>query len=100
VFNSTNKRPSLGGARNGNTSKPREPRVQITKSASICIEETGQVIPCTLRDITSRGARMSVASHGGIPDIFVLKSRQEGINTRVRVAWRRQYELGVSFLSR
>ncbi|MEL6736445.1 MAG: PilZ domain-containing protein [Pseudomonadota bacterium] len=90
----------MGSSRTAGGQKRRETREPITKSASICIEGTGQVIACTLRDIHSRGARMSVASHAGIPDTFVLKCRQEGIHTKARVAWRRGYELGVSFSSR
>jgi len=90
----------MGAGRSSDGQKRRETREPITKSASICIEETGQVIACTLRDIHSRGARMSVASHAGIPDVFVLKCRQEGINNKARVAWRRGYELGVCFSSR
>jgi len=87
----------MGAGRSADGQKRRETREPITKSASICIEASGQVIACTLRDIHSRGARMSVASHAGIPDVFTLKCRQEGINTTARVAWRRGNEMGVSF---
>jgi len=88
------KRRTLGGT-NKRGGIAREP---ITKSASICLEDTGQVIACTLRDIHSRGARLSVVQQGSIPDRFVLKSRSENIESRATVAWRRGNELGVTFI--
>ncbi|MEL6948246.1 MAG: PilZ domain-containing protein [Pseudomonadota bacterium] len=100
MFQSSSRRGALSSRRSsaGPGGQRREPRESITKSASILVEETGQVISCTLRDINTRGARMSVASHAGIPDTFILKCRQAELNTRARVAWRRGYELGVSFM--
>ncbi len=80
------------------TNKRRERRVELAKAASICVIDTGQTISCTLRDIHTRGARISVMSHGGIPDEFILKSRQADLETKARVAWRRGNELGVRFL--
>lgn len=80
------------------TNKRRESRVELAKAASICVIDTGQTISCTLRDIHTRGARISVMSHGGIPDEFILKSRQADLETRARVAWRRGNELGVRFI--
>jgi hypothetical protein len=88
-------RSAPGGAP---TNKRREPRQELAKAASICVIDTGQTISCTLRDIHTRGARISVISHGGIPDEFILKSRQADLETRARVAWRRGNELGVKFI--
>jgi len=80
------------------TNKRRERREELAKAASIVVPDTGQTISCTLRDIHTRGARLSVISHGGIPDEFILKSRQADLETKARVAWRRGNELGVKFL--
>lgn len=79
-------------------SKRREARQPLQKAASICIEPSGQTISCTLRDIHTRGARISVISPSEIPDEFILKSRQAQLETRVRVAWRGGNELGVRYL--
>lgn len=90
-----NNRRSVAGSTNKRSGIVREP---ITKSASICIEASGQIIACTLRDIHKRGARLSVVQPHGIPDNFVLKSRSENIESRAMVAWRRGNELGVKFV--
>lgn len=87
-----------GAGPSAGTQRRRETRMALQKAATIVVEQTGQVISCTLRDIHTRGARISVMAHYAIPDEFMLKSRQEGLDTRARVAWRRGNELGVSFV--
>ncbi len=101
MFKSANRpnrllRSTVGQA--GTTNKRRETRVELQKAASIVVEATGQTLSCTLRDLHSRGARLSVANPAAVPDEFVLTSRQEGIETRARVAWRRSNEIGVRFI--
>lgn len=76
----------------------REERVLKVKSASICIDGGENHIPCTVRDIHSSGARMSIAHPQQVGDSFLLIVRSENLVARCKVAWRKTNELGVRFL--
>jgi hypothetical protein len=55
-------------------------------------------IACTVRDLSSRGAKVEVATVVGIPDAFEL--RVDGQTRPCRVVWRRLKQLGVAFTKR
>ncbi|MEP0942857.1 MAG: PilZ domain-containing protein [Rhizobiaceae bacterium] len=76
----------------------REERVQKVKSASICIDGADLNFPCTVRDIHSSGARMSIANIQGVADSFLLIVRSEDLVARCKVAWRKTNEMGVRFV--
>ena len=78
----------------------REERIEVQKSASVCIIETGESISCTIRDVHSRGARISVIQPERIPDKVIIKSRSDALETFGEVVWRRGNEIGVRFVSR
>ena len=76
----------------------REERIQKIKSASICVDGADLAFPCTVRDIHSSGARMSIANIQGVADSFLLIVRSEDLVARCKVAWRKTNELGVRFV--
>jgi PilZ domain len=77
--------------------KERSARRRVFKGAKIVFRERGARIDCTVRDLSSGGARLGVASVVGIPDLFELDVPGEGIR-QCRLIWRKSGQLGVSFL--
>ena len=57
----------------------------------------GGVIDCVIRNLSTGGACLRVASVMGIPDAFVLTFGPDNDRRQVRVTWRRVTELGVAF---
>ena len=51
---------------------------------------------CTVRNLSSRGAKLDVQTVVGIPDAFEL--RVDGHTETCRVIWRRLKEIGVAFV--
>ncbi|MEM1316798.1 MAG: PilZ domain-containing protein [Pseudomonadota bacterium] len=80
------------------TKVEREERIAVVKSAYITVDGNDPMLACTVRDINSGGARISVADIHKIADEFLLIARSEDLVARVRVAWRREKEIGVRFL--
>jgi hypothetical protein len=76
--------------------KRRVARRRILKSGRIVFNRGRSTIDCTVRNISSRGARLEVASVVGIPDAFFLAMPDAGTQA-CRVVWRRLKELGVAF---
>jgi PilZ domain-containing protein len=57
----------------------------------------GAAIDCTIRNISSSGARLLVASPVGIPDQFELFILSEDSKRPCRVVWRSATQIGVAF---
>ena len=57
----------------------------------------GQEMPCTVADLTPRGAGLSVGTTFGVPDVFQLRIDGEPNSRHCRVAWVNGKRLGVSF---
>ena len=76
----------------------REERLEKTKAASICIDGEQMYAACTVRDIHSSGARISIVDAQGIADSFLLKVHSDNLVARCKVAWRKTNEIGVRFL--
>jgi hypothetical protein len=74
-----------------------EPRRRVLQTGKIVLD-TGGVIDCTIRDRSSSGARLKVATVIGIPDKFALLIGPDEKHS-VDVTWRKQGELGVHFAS-
>ena len=54
--------------------------------------------PCTIRDISLEGARISIAQSGAVPDRFVMALTADRRQTRTcQVMWRRGGYVGVWF---
>jgi hypothetical protein len=57
----------------------------------------GGTIDCTIRNLSSTGARLEVASPVGIPDSFILLTKPDGIQYPCQVVWRKSHQIGVAF---
>jgi hypothetical protein len=72
-------------------------RTNVLRNAKIILGHRSPIVSCTLKDLTSHGACLSVASTYGLPDLFEL-TFEHGRSRRVcRVMWRTHDKLGVSF---
>ena len=96
MFNSTVRRGRQTGPRK--RVERREERSEVTKSASICIDGADQKMACTVRDIHSSGARLSIMNAQAVADTFLLIVRSDNLIARCKVAWRKTNEMGVRFL--
>jgi hypothetical protein len=57
------------------------------------------VAPCTVRDISMTGARISLDDASAAPDEFVLRLTRNGVIWRkCQTVWRDKIEIGVRFL--
>lgn len=78
------------------TEKRAVPRHRVFKSGRIVFNAGRSTIDCSVRDLSTNGARLEVPTVVGIPNTFDLMlpgvARQP-----CRVAWRRLKELGVAF---
>lgn len=71
-------------------------RRKVLKTGVIVINRRSTV-NCTIRNMSSRGAKLEVNSVVGIPDAFELTV--DGQTQTCRVIWRRLKELGVAFVA-
>jgi hypothetical protein len=73
-------------------------RTRVRRNAELVIDQrTVERVPCTLRDLTSVGACIALASTDRVPDTFEL-TLDHGRSLRLcRVRWRADDRLGVSF---
>jgi len=72
-------------------------RTRIWRNAEIVLGRPAGKVHCTLQDLTSTGARLSVASTHGVPDSFELTFDQGRSCRLCRVTWRNGNTLGVAF---
>jgi hypothetical protein len=75
----------------------REGRVFIYKRGVIKFGSAGTELPCTVNDLTPRGAGLSVGSTFGLPQVFQLAIDGEAGTRHCRVIWTDGKKLGVSF---
>jgi hypothetical protein len=78
------------------------PRTRVRRSARIIAHNRpsngpASVIHCTLQDVTSQGARLSLASTFRIPDTFELTFDHGRSRRPCRVVWRTATRFGVAF---
>jgi len=64
----------------------------------IVFNNNASTIDCIIRDLSSQGARLSVASPVGIPEWFDLRVDRNGACYPAQVAWRSHDQIGVTFL--
>ena len=57
----------------------------------------GGAIDCTVRNLSSTGACLEVASPVGIPDNFILFTKPDRIQHPCQVVWRKGHQIGVAF---
>jgi PilZ domain len=66
-------------------------------SSAGTIEFDGGAINCVVRNLSSTGARLDLASPVEIPDHFTLILLEEGHHTPCRTVWRKEKRMGVVF---
>jgi len=71
------------------------PRHRVLKAGTI--EFSGEVIPCTVRNLSDSGAGIEVTSPLWFPDHFVLALPSEGWRKPCSVVWRDEKRVGVVF---
>ncbi len=73
------------------------PRISAHQRGVIKFGPRGQELPCTVNDLTGRGAGLSVASTFGLPQVFRLAIDGEAGSRYCRVIWTELKKLGVLF---
>jgi hypothetical protein len=76
--------------------KRRTPRHRTLKAGKIAFNDMKSVIDCVVRNLTSQGAALQVASLAGIPSQFILVVDAQ--RRPCRVAWRQADRIGVEFI--
>jgi PilZ domain len=71
------------------------PRHRVSKAAKI--EFLDSTISCVVRDLSLTGAAIEASVRSGIPERFTLIMPDDGLRLSCRVAWRREYRMGVAF---
>ena len=74
-------------------------RNRMLKGGVIAFSGRHATIPCVVRDISDGGARLQVAQGSAVPDTFELIIELDGLEVPCQIAWRKPYEVGVSFLA-
>lgn len=73
-------------------------RTRIRHNAEIVVTLRGATtLPCTLQDLTSTGACLTLAGTHQVPDTFELTFDRGRSHRPCRVKWRDGDKLGVSF---
>lgn len=78
--------------------KHRDPRRSTRQQAWISQETGFATRPCTVLDISERGARLRIEDAAFIQPTVRLKLTPSSSGRRCRVAWRKDNELGVEYL--
>jgi len=73
-------------------------RTRIRHNAEIVVTRRGvEKLPCTLHNLTSAGACLTLAGTSKVPDAFELTFDKGRSSRPCRVKWRDGDQLGVSF---
>lgn len=75
--------------------KRTSPRQRMLKTGAI--EFGGGSIDCTVRNVSTTGALLEIASPLGIPERFTLLFKLDRTRRPCRVVWRREQRMGVLF---
>ena len=74
-------------------------RVELDYMARILSVSAEPICDCALIDVSQQGARLAVLAMDMVPDEFVLRfSASSNVSRRCKVVWRRDDEIGVTFL--
>jgi hypothetical protein len=73
-----------------------QPRLRTLKGGRISFNH-GAAIDCIVRNLTSTGACLEVASPIGIPESFELVLDSDGTSRACRVTWTSAKRIGVTF---
>lgn len=68
------------------------------KAGIISFNNRHSTLPCSVRDISDKGARLEAAATS-VPDTFVLIVELDGLEADCEVVWRKVNLVGVRFLA-
>lgn len=74
-------------------------RRRMLKAGMISYGGHCATLPCTVRDLSETGARLTADTPSGVPDTFRLTIELDGIEVQCEVVWRRSGQVGVRFIS-
>ena len=72
----------------------------MLKSASIRAIDSSETVSCTIRNISSRGARISAADIHRIPQRFMISTGLDIADRIGEIVWRHNNEIGLKFVTR
>lgn len=72
------------------------PRHRVLKHGTLAFHGGGG-IDCTVRNISSNGARVDIASPVGVPACFTLVIEADQFMRRCRAVWSSERQIGVAF---
>ena len=72
-------------------------RQRVLKGATLSFNKGYSAFECVVRNLSERGARLSLAETFGLPGRFRLAIGDEEKGRTARVVWRRSDAIGVSF---
>ncbi len=78
--------------------KRRALRRRVLKGAIAAFNDRHCSVACTVRDISSTGARLRTEGSVNIPDTFELLIELDGTEADCEVVWRKGDEVGVRFI--
>jgi hypothetical protein len=79
------------------TERRERQRTRILRNAKIIVPQGASMIHCTVQDITSVGACLTVANTYGMPATFELTFEHGRTRRSCRVVWHTRDRLGVAF---
>ena len=74
------------------------PRLRTLLKGKIIFNNRLSTVDCIVRDISAGGARLALAQHVTLPDVFELYVPLRERTYSAQVRWRAQEDLGVMFL--
>ncbi len=77
------------------TEKRIAPRYRVLKGGTIAFDGNG--VACTVRNLSSSGAAIDLASHVSLPPTFMLLIEADQFIRRCRPVWSREKRIGVAF---
>jgi hypothetical protein len=75
------------------------PRTCVNRTVMIMIPDRARAIICTVRDLTAKGARLSVPTEQGFPVTFALSFDSLRSMRQCCMKWQRDQEIGVAFVA-
>ena len=72
----------------------RDDRTSVDWIGMIRLVDGGE-IPCTIKDVSRSGMKLTAPQDHPLPETFTLKVVGRNLVFRVRLAWRREHQVGV-----
>jgi PilZ domain len=73
-----------------------QPRHRVFKGGRLAFDD-GNGVDCTVRNISSAGARVDIVRPVGVPAHFTLHIVSDHFTRRCRPVWRNEQRIGIAF---